>query len=252
MTTARTGAVILAAGMGVRLRAVSGSTPKGLIPLETTSPVERAVSLLDARGVAPIVIVVGFEAGQYRAFARRHPTVTLVENSGFATTGSMASLRQALPAMRGGFLLLESDLVFEARAIDAALASPAESVVVASQPTGATDEVWVDARDGALRGLSKDRDSLPGVCGEFVGVCKVSAAFAAGMDAALDRHAAAHGNLLMDYETGAMVEAARAHRVDVVLFNDLIWGEIDNEFHYARVTREVLPAILAREAGSPG
>ena len=64
--------------------------------------------------------------------------------------------------MRGPFLLLESDIVYEPRALATVLASPHESLILTSGPTGAGDEVyvWADEQAGAtrFRGMSKQRD----------------------------------------------------------------------------------------------
>lgn len=241
-------AVILAAGVGARLRAVAGRTPKGLLPVGDTTPVARVVGLLRERGFRKIVLVVGFEAYQYDALAAAHPVITVVRNDGYATTGSMASLGCALPHVAGDFLLLESDLVFEARALDTVLADGSANVVLASGPTAATDEVWVETEGTELRRLSKNRGELGHVAGEFVGVCRISRRLAAGMDAALQRHVARRGDARMDYETGALVEAARTCPVRVALVADLLWGEIDDLFQYERVTTRIFPEILAREA----
>ena len=69
------------------------------------------------------------------------------------------------------FLLLESDLFYEERALDAVLACPDADVLLTSGPTGATDEVWVEASaDGRLVAMSKDDKDLEHVTGELVGI----------------------------------------------------------------------------------
>ena len=76
--------------------------------------------------------------------------------SGSRTTPSMriqvACIRCIAPAtlLTMGFLLLESDLIYEARALDVLLGSQAADAVLLSGPTNAGDEVYVEAPDGLL------------------------------------------------------------------------------------------------------
>ncbi len=229
-------AVILAAGQGLRLRAVVDDRPKGLVEIAGETLVGRSLRLLRAAGVPLATIVAGYRAEQYLQRWESDAAVTIVVNEAFATTGSMASLAIGLDASPAeDLLVVESDIVYEPRALAAILAADARTSTLVSGVTAAGDEVWVDAADGRLRALSKDRAALMSVVGEFVGITRLSAAAAAAMRAAFGRFAAAHGHGRMDYETGALVEIASSHRVDTVLVPDLQWGEVDDERQYARI-----------------
>ncbi len=247
MRAAVRSAIVLAAGCGTRLRRIVGDRPKGLMQLGDTTPMDRSLDLLARHGIESVTIVAGFEADWYRTCASHRDGVRVVGNPSYATTGSMQSLHCGLAGVTGDFLLLESDLVYETRALARVLGHEADNVVLASGPTGATDEVWVDAPGLRLRGLSKDRGRLGDVAGEFVGICRVSALLASEMDAALARFVARHGHARMDYETEALVQASATLAVHVDVVPDLLWGEIDHEAHYRRVTTDVYPAILAQE-----
>ena len=117
MTVARPEtAVILAAGEGRRLAGV-WDRPKGLLRFGRETLIERSLRLLRSRGLRRIVVVTGFQAEAYAAVLPEG--VEIVSNPDFATTGSMASLARALEVVKEDFLLLESDLAYEARALDA-------------------------------------------------------------------------------------------------------------------------------------
>jgi choline kinase len=174
-----------------------------------------------------------------------------VMNEAFATTGSMASLARALDFLAGmdrvghaalagpDLLVLESDIAYEARALTAIIASPAADATLLSGPTGAGDEVWVCAPAGRVTAMSKRAADLPSVAGEFVGISRGSGAGAEGMATAFREFVASHGHERMDYETGALVALAAARPVTAVLVPDLLWGEIDDEQHFTRVTTRV-------------
>jgi 2-aminoethylphosphonate-pyruvate transaminase len=180
-------AIILAAGMGVRIRAVVDDRPKGLIAIDNQSLVGRSVQLLRSAGIGRITIVAGYRAEAYHAFARTVSDTRVVLNEAFDTTGSMASLAVGLDAVRDrDVLVLESDIVYERRALSALL-SAGEDATVLSGPTGAGDEVWVSAPEGRLRAMTKHREELPTVDGEFVGLTRLSAQTASLMRRAFHR-----------------------------------------------------------------
>lgn len=59
-----------------------------------------------------------------------------------------------------GFLLLESDLVYESRALRVLQDDPRPDLILVSGVTNSGDEVWVQTEGGYLRALSKDRGRL--------------------------------------------------------------------------------------------
>jgi 2-aminoethylphosphonate-pyruvate transaminase len=239
MTARPRTAVILAAGEGRRLAGM-WSRPKGLLRFGRETLIERSLRLLKARGMERVVLVAGHQAEAYRDLPGGR--VEIVLNADFATTGSMASLAKALAVVKDDFLLLESDLAYEARGLDALLERDTDDAVLASGPTGATDEVWVDAPDGRVRALSKE--APPGARhGEFVGLSRVSAPLAVLMMEAFHRFVNAEGHARMSYDSEALPLAAAVRPVSMILVQDLLWGEVDDAFHYARMRDRVWPAL---------
>jgi L-glutamine-phosphate cytidylyltransferase len=238
-------AIILAAGTGLRLRSIVDDRPKGLIEIEGETLVGRSVRLLRDAGIRRITIVAGYAAEHYERYALGQPDIQLVVNGDFATTGSMASLAVGLKCVKRDAIVLESDLVYESRALQKILNAPAPDVTLTSGPTGAGDEVWVDAPHGRLRAMSKSVHELRGVDGEFVGITRLSWSAGQAMLQAFGEFVNLHGHARMDYETGALVTVARSPRssISVQLIRDLCWGEIDDEQQYQRVVRQVWPVV---------
>src|SRR5262245_42501926 len=228
--------------MGLRLRGVVDDRPKGLIEIQGETLVGRSVRLLREAGIARVTLVVGHRADDYRRFAEGHTDITLAANPTFARTGSMASLAIGLGGVDGPVLVLESDIAYEARALPALLAAPGDATLL-SGPTGARDEVWVDATGGTLRAMSKNAGDLAAITGEFVGLTRLSADGASAMRDAFAEFERAHGHGRMDYETGALVAIAKHRPVAAVLIPDLCWGEVDDDRQFERMTRVVWPEI---------
>ncbi len=244
-------ALILGAGMGVRLREIGAHTPKGFLRLGTRPIVEESVERLRAEGIERIVIATGHHAEFYEELRRAHPAlVTTVHNPRFADSGSLYSLWCARQELVQDFLLLESDLIFERRALRELLAHPRPDVLLVSEPTGARDEVWVEARAGHLHDMSKDKSRLgPELAGELVGITKVSPPFLAEMLAVGER--LFRETLKVDYELEGLVQAARVRPLTVHLAPALVWAEIDDLQHLARARERIYPELVRRDALVP-
>jgi 2-aminoethylphosphonate-pyruvate transaminase len=240
-------AVILAAGCGTRLAGEVTDRPKGLLRIGERPIIEESIEQLQDAGIEDVLIVTGHLAPQYEAFARHMRVVRTVHNERFADSGSMYSLYQARDLVRGPMLLLESDLVYEPRALATLLAGADEDAILVSGPTGAGDEVYVAIEDGRLAGMSKRRAGLPGrIAGELVGITRVSADL---FELMCSLAAAAFANTLrVDYETDCLVEAGRRRPIACPVIPDLVWGEIDDAAQLARVRDRVYPELQRRRA----
>ena len=239
-------ALILAAGRGVRMGPRGQNIPKGFIEVGGVTLIARSLALLRQAGIRDVTIVTGHLAERYEALAAATTGVTLTarHNPHFAQKGSFESLRVGLAAMRGTFLLLESDIIYEPRALATVLSAAHENVILTSGPTGAGDEVyvWADGHGGTprFRGMSKQRTAhADEPFGELVGISRISPVLAEQ----LVRHAHA-AKPDSDYES-AIVRAAGDVAISCLRVDDLLWGEIDDEAMLARVERSLWPRLQA-------
>jgi choline kinase len=236
--------VILAAGRGVRLGELGVPRPKGFIELGGRPIIERSLDRLAALGVERIVVVTGHQAQFYRELASRRPGIEIVHNERYADSGSMYSLYVARESVSGEFLLLESDLIYESRALDVLRAHAPEALLV-SGPTRSGDEVYVEASGERLTGLSKRRAELTGkVIGELVGISRLSRECLQAM--CVHAEGVFRDSLKLEYEQ-ALVAAAREIPVACPLVPDLAWTEIDDARHLERARSLVYPLILERD-----
>jgi choline kinase len=84
------------------------------------------------------------------------------------------------------------------------------------------------------------------VTGELVGITRVSP----GLFALMCRiaEAAFRSTLMFDYETDCLVAAGRERPIACPLVPDLLWGEIDDPGHLARVRERIHPELQRRRA----
>ncbi|UVK35993.1 phosphocholine cytidylyltransferase family protein (plasmid) [Mesorhizobium sp. AR10] len=119
--TAPRKAVILAAGVGSRLRPLTDLRPKPLVEINGTPILHNALQNLEAVGVREVTIVVGYrkDAIQYSCGQRLGDLgIDYVESDVFDRTGSAYSLWLARDALLAGdTYLLEGDVFFEPDAL---------------------------------------------------------------------------------------------------------------------------------------
>ena len=110
----------------------------------------------------------------YENLRSKYPQIKTVRNEKFSETGTMYSLWCARKLINTDFILLESDLIFEPRAIRELLESPVKNSLLITGKTEAGDEVYVEADGDAVKQISKDKKVLGSIVGEFIGVSRLS------------------------------------------------------------------------------
>ena len=235
-------AVILAASQGQRLSEVLPDRPKGFLELAGRSLIERSILQLQTVGIRDIVLVVGYGAACYEALAERTPGIRLARNDAFATTGSFRSLHCAAAFVTGSFLLLESDVIYESRALRELLNCPHPNAILMSGFTHSGDEVYIDTDGERVPRLSKNRAELTNSTGELVGITKVCPplfdALMQYAEVCLKENPRAYYEDGINGVTGEM--EVFHHKVD-----DLVWAEIDTPEHLRRVKERILPRLDA-------
>jgi 2-aminoethylphosphonate-pyruvate transaminase len=237
-------AVIMAAGMGTRLKALGQSVPKGFLRLGERPIIEESVEKLRQCGIRRIIIITGHLSDYYRRLQERYgPLVITVHNPLYAESGSMYSLYCARDLIDGDFLLLESDLIYERRALEAVISFPKDDVILLSHRTDAGDEVYVETSGGTIIAMSKNKAELgEEIAGELVGISKISRPLFQIM---LEKATSLFKNSLkVDYETDALVAAAENYLIYYTVVPDLLWAEIDDENHLLRAKQQIYPAII--------
>jgi 2-aminoethylphosphonate-pyruvate transaminase len=228
-----TQAVILAAGMGVRLKELNRGIPKGFISLADDVPIiEHSIEALLACGISDIIIVTGFMNEYYENLRSKYPQIKTVRNEKFSETGTMYSLWCARKLINTDFILLESDLIFETRAISELLESPVKNSLLITGKTEAGDEVYVEADGDSVKQISKDKKVLGSIVGEFIGVCRLSYAFYLKLIPIAEE--SFESDLKVSYDMDCFVTAADKTPLGFLKIENLLWAEIDDALQLKR------------------
>jgi len=231
-------AVILAAGIGSRLRPFTDEQPKCLVPVNGVPVLVNALTHLANAGVRETIIVVGHlkEKIFERVGARfQGMEIRYVESERYATTNNIYSLWLAREHLTEDILLLEADVFFEQELIDRLVNAKGENqaAVARHQPWMIGTVARVDEQ-GRIEALVESRDQ--GADFEYSGMLKTVNFYRFGGDflrkcflPRLDSAIAA-GNV-DDYYEAVLSELCRQDGVGLsaVLCDDVRWIEVDNQ-----------------------
>ncbi|MEZ4363569.1 MAG: phosphocholine cytidylyltransferase family protein [Kofleriaceae bacterium] len=170
--------IILAAGLGSRLRPLTDTTPKCLLDVGGAPLLERQLERLAAAGVKRSVVVVGYLEEQIAAYLRRTTPpleVTLAPNPVYATTGNCLSVLAARAQVGdAGILIIDGDVVLTGDALARLLRDPAPCAVLLDRETSLGEEEMKALLDERGRIAQLSKKLPPAACaGESIGVNKV-------------------------------------------------------------------------------
>jgi len=232
-------AVILAAGVGSRLRPLTDDRPKALVDVGGKSILARAISALEAAGVERLVIATGYREDALRtALALSRLEVLFAPNPRYATTQNSVSLALCRAAVRGdSFFRLDGDVVFDEAVLARLEAVDAELVAAVDRGRRLDAEAMKVklGETGAIAAFGKGL-SLAESAGESIGIELIRAPFAEPLFDALDAAGAA-GQTDLYYEDvySRLIAGGQVARLTDV--SDLRWCEIDSPEDLAQAAK---------------
>ena len=104
-------AILMAAGMGTRLRPLTENTPKPLLRVGTRSLIETVLDGLVSAGVEKLYVVTGYLGEQFQILRKRYEGLTLIDNPDYARVNNISSVYYAREILRSGdCYICEADL----------------------------------------------------------------------------------------------------------------------------------------------
>lgn len=164
-------AIILAAGMGKRLKELTANNTKCMVKVNGVTLIERMLRQLDALKLDRIVIVVGYEGEKLTQYVNALSIATpvvFVDNPVYDKTNNIYSLSLAKEfLLQDDTLLLESDLIFEDAVLHKLLDDPRQTLALVDKYESWMDGtvVTLDADDNILSfvpGSKFNFDDIPG------------------------------------------------------------------------------------------
>jgi len=237
-------AVILAAGMGSRLRGTIEDKPKGFLQLGNKPIIEESITKLIRIGITKIIIVTGYHSEFYEKLKEKYPFVVTIKNLHFENTGSMYSLFIANELIENDFLLLESDLIYEYKALQVIQNSVFNNCILLSGNTNSGDEVYVGIHENKIVNLSKYPSEIKKIGGELVGISKISY----DLYQMMVEHSEKQFNDNQQYQyEDCLSDLSSLKEIHYELVEDLAWIEIDDKNHLKKAKQKVYPLVQKRD-----
>lgn len=218
----------MAAGLGTRFGRMTETMPKGFVEVGGKSMIERSVETLLACGIERIIIGTGYKKGKYEDLQRKYPQIETCFSPRYAETNSMYTLWNTRQIVGDDdILLLESDLVFEEKAIRSLQESAMENVMLVASVTKFQDQYYVESNDDDVLTACSTNRSEVNVKGEFVGIHKLSNTFYRKM---CEKYAKVKEEKpKLGYEYMLLAMSKEVIPVHVLKIDGLWWYEIDDE-----------------------
>ena len=154
-------AVILAAGMGKRLKELTQNNTKCMVKVNGVALIDRMLHQIEKKNMSRIVIVVGYEADklkEYIATLGINTPIEYIDNPIYDKTNNIYSLSLAGDYLvKEDTILFESDLIFEDSVLDALLEDPRDTLALVDKY-----ESWMDGTCVKLSGDDDIEAFVPG------------------------------------------------------------------------------------------
>lgn len=169
-------ALILAAGLGTRLKPITNQKPKSLVPVNGKPIIMKQIENLHSNGIYSIVIVSGYKAGILeRTIHESYPEIQIIESINYAATNNMYSAYLARNIIGNhAFLMMNADVFFDVSVISSLVTCEAPNAIATDIGNYFEESMKVVEKNGRLVRISKTI-TLEEALGSSIDVYKFSA-----------------------------------------------------------------------------
>ena len=223
-------AIILSAGQGSRLLPLTADRPKCTLPIAGRPLLAWQLQQAALAGISEVVVVTGFHSEQVDAIvaATSAPPTRSVFNPFYALADNLGTCWIAREEMRGPFVLINGDSLFEAAILRRLLTADPAPITLVSDRKSAYDEddMKIIAEGRRLLRVSKKLDPAQ-VNGESIGMIRFeeqgAERFRNKIEAMLRT-----GEGLKRWYLSAIDELAQDGGVQICPIEGLSWCEVDD------------------------
>jgi len=232
-------AVILAAGLGSRLKKLTENNTKSMVEVNGISLMERMLRILDKKSLSNIVVVTGYKSEFFINYIKSlniNTKLTFINNEIYDKTNNIYSMFLAKNEMvKEDSILLESDLIFDDKMITEVIDDKRKNLALVAKY-----ERWMD---GTCLKINDDEQILDFISGKdfnfkeaydyykTINIYKFSKEFSKNIYFPfLEAYMSANGK--NDYYEAVLkiiIDLGKNHIYAKVISDDIRWYEIDDE-----------------------
>lgn len=230
-------AIILAAGVGSRIRPLTVNTPKSLLKVAGKTILGRMLENIQKVGIKEVIVVTGYLEYQVKEFINQdfpNLKVTFISNQDYQTTNTGYSLLLTKEIVDGNdFIKFDADVVFEEKVLRKLVESPYQNCLCIDHNIDlAAEEVKVQT-DEEDKVIKVGKGVNPKIAaGESIGIEKISKEGAKVLFATLEdvlKDPANNQRYYDDSYTTMVEKGIPFYAIDIT---GLKWVEIDTPEDY--------------------
>ncbi len=180
MTSLNTSVIIIAAGLGSRLKKYTDNLPKCMLDFAGKTLLQRQIEAFKINGLNKISVIRGFKKEKIN-----YPDLTYFENKEYKNNNILNSLMYAEDALNGHVIVSYSDILFEKEIVKRLMESEHDISIVVDidwrgyyinrkdHPINEAENVIFDANNNVVE-IGKIHTGKHDVHGEFIGMLKLS------------------------------------------------------------------------------
>tara|TARA_B100000035_G_scaffold197144_1_gene168479 strand:+ start:5046 stop:5750 length:705 start_codon:yes stop_codon:yes gene_type:complete len=137
-------AVILAAGLGSRLKPFTNDIPKAMVSFKGVEIIKHQIQTLLSTNIEKITIVSGYKSNKLNDFISDNflnENIKILENKLFSKTNSAFSAMEALENFKTDYLHLNCDILFSKKTLEKIINSPKKNIIAARKDLSLRDSM---------------------------------------------------------------------------------------------------------------